>query len=93
MTPFRVSEDQIGLLKEESLVDLLDLLLTLEAREHSIPLPGIVLSLRTKVSDGGFGIPPTFRTLPVGANMAQEVVHGEASSCGGVQAGGGSFSG
>ena len=32
------------------------------------------------------GIPPLFRTLPVGANMAQEVLHGEASSYGGVQA-------
>ena len=32
------------------------------------------------------GIPPIFRTLPRGANMAQEVWHGEASSYGGVQA-------
>ncbi len=32
------------------------------------------------------GIPPLFRTLPVGANMAQEVLHGTAFIHGGIQA-------
>ncbi len=32
------------------------------------------------------GIPPVFRTLPVGANMAQEVLHGTAFIHGGIQA-------
>ena len=35
---------------------------------------------------GIVGVRLIFRTLPVGANMAQEVWHGEASSYGGVQA-------
>jgi len=35
---------------------------------------------------GSNGVPPINRTLPIGANMAQEVFHGEAGSCGGIQA-------
>ncbi len=38
------------------------------------------------------GIPPLFRTLPLGANMAQEVFHGTSFVHPGVQAGGGSVS-